>query len=97
MRLFSGAALAYWLAGIVNPAFIAIGVMIVFFVPVFYSDYVHAYSRADSDSLLDQPAYQPIKKPVIKKLIVDKPSSTQLLKEAHEKPNKDKDKAKGHK
>jgi hypothetical protein len=38
MRMVWGAAVAYWLAGVINPAFIAIAVMIVLFIPVLVSD-----------------------------------------------------------
>lgn len=38
MRMVWGSALAYWLAGIINPAFIAIAVMIVLFIPVLIID-----------------------------------------------------------
>jgi hypothetical protein len=37
-----GSVLAYWLSGIVNPAFVAIAVMILLFIPVFYNDYLHS-------------------------------------------------------
>jgi hypothetical protein len=35
MRLLCGGSLAYWLSGIINPAFVTIAVMIVLFIPVF--------------------------------------------------------------
>jgi len=38
MRMVWGSAIAYWLAGIVNPAFIAIAVMIALFIPVLIAD-----------------------------------------------------------
>lgn len=38
MRMVWGSAIAYWLAGIINPAFIAIAVMIVLFIPVLIAD-----------------------------------------------------------
>lgn len=34
MRMVWGSAIAYWLAGIINPAFIAIAVMIALFIPI---------------------------------------------------------------
>lgn len=38
MRMVWGSAIAYWLAGIINPAFIAIAVMIALFIPVLIAD-----------------------------------------------------------
>ena len=38
MRMVWGSALAYWLSGIINPAFIAIAIMIVLFIPVLIVD-----------------------------------------------------------
>ena len=38
MRMVWGSATAYWLAGIINPAFIAIAVMIILFIPVLVAD-----------------------------------------------------------
>jgi hypothetical protein len=34
MRMAWGSLIAYWLAGIVNPAFVAIAVMIALFIPI---------------------------------------------------------------
>ena len=34
MRMVWGSAIAYWLAGIINPAFITIAVMISLFIPI---------------------------------------------------------------
>jgi hypothetical protein len=38
MRMVWGSAIAYWLAGIVNPAFIVIAVMIALFIPILIID-----------------------------------------------------------
>jgi len=38
MRMVWGSAIAYWLAGIINPAFIAIAVMIALFIPILIAD-----------------------------------------------------------
>jgi predicted signal transduction protein with EAL and GGDEF domain len=38
MRMVWGSLIAYWLAGIINPAFIAIAVMIALFIPVLIVD-----------------------------------------------------------
>ncbi len=38
MRMVWGSAIAYWLSGIINPAFIAIAVMIALFIPVLIAD-----------------------------------------------------------
>jgi len=38
MRMVWGSVIAYWLAGIVNPAFIAIAVMIALFIPILIAD-----------------------------------------------------------
>lgn len=38
MRMVWGSLVAYWLAGIINPAFVAIAMMIALFIPVFIVD-----------------------------------------------------------
>ena len=38
MRMVWGSAIAYWLAGIINPAFIAIAVMFALFIPILIVD-----------------------------------------------------------
>ncbi|WP_432741787.1 hypothetical protein ABXJ76_15705 [Methylobacter sp. G7] len=38
MRMVWGSLVAYWLAGMINPAFVAIAVMIALFIPVFIVD-----------------------------------------------------------
>lgn len=38
MRMVWGSLVAYWLAGIINPAFVAIAVMIALFIPVLIVD-----------------------------------------------------------
>jgi hypothetical protein len=81
MRLLFGSALAYWLAGIANPAFVAIAVMIVLFIPLFFTDYSAVDYQVD-------PAQQPLDKPAKKPLKTkDKPSSIQLLKDESESAN----------
>jgi hypothetical protein len=58
MRLLCGGALAYWLSHIINPAFVAIAVMIVLFIPIFVSDY---YSAQLTESIISKPVSQPIR------------------------------------
>lgn len=38
MRMVWGSLVAYWLAGIINPAFVAIAVMITLFIPILIAD-----------------------------------------------------------
>jgi hypothetical protein len=38
MRMVWGGLVAYWLSGIINPAFVAIAVMIVLFIPILIVD-----------------------------------------------------------
>ncbi len=38
MRMVWGSAIAYWLSGIINPAFVAIAVMIALFIPILIVD-----------------------------------------------------------
>lgn len=38
MRMVWGSLVAYWLAGIINPAFVAIAVMIALFIPILIVD-----------------------------------------------------------
>ena len=38
MRMVWGSAIAYWLSGIINPAFVAVAVMIALFIPVLIAD-----------------------------------------------------------
>jgi uncharacterized ion transporter superfamily protein YfcC len=38
MRMVWGSVVAYWLAGVINPAFIAVAVLITLFIPVFIID-----------------------------------------------------------
>jgi len=38
MRMVWGSLVAYWLSGVINPAFVAIAVMIVLFIPVIVAD-----------------------------------------------------------
>jgi len=40
MRMVWGSLVAYWLAGIINPAFVAIAVMIALLIPVLISEYL---------------------------------------------------------
>lgn len=39
MRMVWGSLVAYWLADIINPAFVAIAVMIALFVPILITEY----------------------------------------------------------
>lgn len=39
MRMVWGSLVAYWLAGIINPAFVAIAVMIALFIPILINEY----------------------------------------------------------
>ncbi len=38
MRMVWGSLVAYWLSGVINPAFVAIAVMIALFIPVLIAD-----------------------------------------------------------
>ncbi|MGZ4976634.1 MAG: hypothetical protein ACXV8O_05720 [Methylobacter sp.] len=38
MRMVWGSLVAYWLSGIINPAFVAIAVMIILFIPILIVD-----------------------------------------------------------
>jgi len=50
MRMVWGSLVAYWLAGIINPAFVAIAVMIALLIPVLISEYFFpALARPPSD------------------------------------------------
>ncbi|TAL51907.1 MAG: hypothetical protein EPN89_02625 [Methylovulum sp.] len=40
IRILCGSAAAYWLSGIINPAFVAVAVMILLFFPVFFVDFL---------------------------------------------------------
>lgn len=53
MRLLCGSMLAYWLAGFINPAFLIIAVLIVFFIPIFLTDY--SYSDTDTSDPSNSP------------------------------------------
>jgi hypothetical protein len=39
IRMVWGSLVAYWLAGIINPAFVAIAVMIALFIPILINEY----------------------------------------------------------
>lgn len=54
MRLLLGGLLAYWLSGIINPAFIVIAVMILLFFPVFFVEFL--YPEPESKPVGEQPA-----------------------------------------
>jgi hypothetical protein len=41
MRMVWGSLVAYWLSGIINPAFVAIAVMIALFIPILISEYLY--------------------------------------------------------
>ena len=38
MRMVWGSLIAYWLSGVVNPAFVAIAVMIALYIPILITD-----------------------------------------------------------
>ena len=78
-RLLCGSALAYWLSGFVNPAFVAIAVMTLLFIPVFYNDYLH--SEAPDKNKPSTNHVKPIKNKKSGKSLEnkDKPSGTPLL------------------
>lgn len=57
MRMVWGSAVAYWLSGIINPAFVAIAVMIALFIPILISEYFFfdpSYQQSDMDHQPDQ-------------------------------------------
>jgi hypothetical protein len=63
MRLLCGSVIAYWLAGIINPAFIAIAVVIVLFIPILITDY-SSLDQADMNQQSNHPdkPNKPVKK-----------------------------------
>lgn len=92
MRLLCGGAIAYWLAHIINPAFVAIAVMIVLFIPLFMADNLF-FDQSDMIHQTGASDHQPIQKPVAKPLkSKSKPSSTQLLRMELEDQSKEKEK-----
>lgn len=38
MRMVWGSLIAYWLSGVINPAFVAIAVMIALYIPILITD-----------------------------------------------------------
>lgn len=98
MRLLCGGALAYWLAHIINPAFVAIAVMIVLFIPIFITDSFserlveldisqqnHQFDHSDHS------AHQSIHNPADDKLrLTDKHSSSEILKDSNKSQAEDK-------
>lgn len=54
-RIICGSLVAYWLSGIVSPAFVAIAVLILFFIPVFIPDY---FSNIEISEESDPPKKQ---------------------------------------
>lgn len=57
MRMVWGSAVAYWLSGIIDPAFVAIAVMIALFIPISISEYFYyhpSYRQSDMDHQPDQ-------------------------------------------
>jgi hypothetical protein len=79
-----GSVLAYWLSGIVNPAFVAIAVMILLFIPVFYNDYLHSAPPDNESPDTNKPStnrVKPIKNKKSGKSLEaeDKPPDTPLL------------------
>lgn len=92
MRMVWGSLVAYWLSGIINPAFVAIAVMIALFIPILISEYWSqdlAYSQPDMDyqphhSHYPHQAHQPDHSAQ-----KTSNSSTRLLLEEGKKDNKD--------
>ncbi|TAK63505.1 hypothetical protein [Methylobacter sp.] len=62
MRMVWGSAVAYWLSGIINPAFVAIAVMIALFIPILISEYLFldsSYQQPDMNHQPDHAAQKP--------------------------------------
>ncbi len=94
-RLLCGGALAYWLAHIINPAFVAIAVMIVLFIPIFITDYFPDrpvevdINRPPNQS--NHSVHQPINNPADNKLrLMGKHSTKKLLTDDNESEGGDK-------
>lgn len=81
-RLLCGGALAYWLSHIINPAFVAIAIMIVLFIPIFTTDYFSdQLVEAHVPAPLPQPSYsehQLVQAPDEHKLLLPGKSSSSL-------------------
>jgi hypothetical protein len=83
MRMVWGGLAAYWLSGIIHPAFVAIAVMIVLFIPILINEYFKP------ELVLEPPKPDPhhhrpqIVAPAPKKADA---SSTRLLLEENSKP-----------
>jgi hypothetical protein len=94
MRLLCGGAIAYWLAHIINPSFVAIAVMIVLFIPLFIADnlFFEQPEMIPHPDNSHHPAHQPAQKTSGKK-DQNKPSSIQLLKMENESKDKESPKA----
>ncbi|MDO9271068.1 MAG: hypothetical protein Q7T96_18335 [Methylobacter sp.] len=94
-RLLCGAALAYWLAHIINPAFVAIAVMIALFIPVFMTDYFASQLVSDEinqkTNQSSHSVHQPINAPTPNRLqLLGKQSSSEFLKDGNETEVEDK-------
>lgn len=50
MRMVWGSLIAYWLSGIINPAFVAIAVMIALFIPILINEYTAFESDNQPDT-----------------------------------------------
>lgn len=59
MRMVWGSAVAYWLSGIINPAFVAIAVMIALFIPILISEYFYTVPTYEQPDVNRQP-HQPL-------------------------------------
>ncbi|MEI6335913.1 MAG: hypothetical protein WCS87_15240 [Methylococcaceae bacterium] len=88
-RLLCGSALAYWLSGFVNPAFVAIAVMTLLFIPIFYNDYSHSEAPDKKQPATNR--VKPIKPKKSEKSFEAnvKASATQLLKNNTENVSSD--------
>jgi hypothetical protein len=88
IRLLCGGALAYWLAHIINPAFVAIAVMIVLFIPIFITDHFSCQSTNNQSDVLI-PQRRSTDRPIPQRRSTDAPrSSISLLKEDMETTKK---------
>jgi len=86
MCLLCGGALAYWLADIINPAFVAIAIMIVLIIPIFITDYFSdQLVEVDTNQQLNRSnhsPHQPIDNPTTNRLqLLGKHSTPELLKD----------------
>jgi hypothetical protein len=62
MRMVWGSAVAYWLSGVINPAFVAIAVMIALFIPILFAEHYSpdlSYKQSDDNHKPDHAARKP--------------------------------------